>query len=195
VQLSIISSTASSSADSAACPRYLSEIGRMLEMVTSGSFSSTLSIPQAASESQREPKVSPKEKGLSLYLGRWQSKQLRETCEGTKQPSLCPRNSLTLGVQMQMFQHHQTSQAVNGKISHSAGFPAQSSASQTAQNGRWSCGESTAGQRLSMSIISCSRTKSSSQADGSVCPTATHNAAPGLCTGPVQAENCALNCV
>ena len=47
----------------------LSEIGRVLEMVTSGSFSSTLSIPQAASESQREPKVSHKVKGLSLYFG------------------------------------------------------------------------------------------------------------------------------
>lgn len=42
----------------------------MLETVTSGSFSSILSIPQAVSVSQREPKLSPKEKGLSLYLGR-----------------------------------------------------------------------------------------------------------------------------
>ena len=49
---------------------HLSEMGRMLETVTSGSFSSILSIPQAASVSQREPKLSPKEKGLSLYLGR-----------------------------------------------------------------------------------------------------------------------------
>lgn len=79
-----------------------------------------------------------------------------------------------------MFQHHQTSQAVNGRILHSAGFPAQSSASQTVQNERWSCGENTAGQRLIMSI-NCSWTKSSSQADGSVCPTSTHSVAPCLC--------------
>lgn len=58
-------------------PLYLSEIGLMLEMVTSGSFSSTLSIPQVASESQREPKDS-KENGLSLYLARQQ--------RGSKQP-------------------------------------------------------------------------------------------------------------
>lgn len=51
-------------------PLHLSEIGRMLEMVTSGSFSSIRSIPQVASVSQREPKLSPKEKGLSLYLVR-----------------------------------------------------------------------------------------------------------------------------
>lgn len=51
-------------------PLHLSEIGRMLEMVTSGSFSSILSTPQAASVSQRELKLSPKEKGLSLYLVR-----------------------------------------------------------------------------------------------------------------------------
>lgn len=37
-------------------------------MVTSGSFSSIRSIPQAASVSHRELKLSPKEKGLSLYL-------------------------------------------------------------------------------------------------------------------------------
>lgn len=42
-------------------------------MVTSGSFSSILSTPQVASVSQREPKLSPKENGLSLYLGRQQS--------------------------------------------------------------------------------------------------------------------------
>lgn len=42
-------------------------------MVTSGSFSSILSTPQVVSVSHREPKLSPKEKGLSLYLGRQQS--------------------------------------------------------------------------------------------------------------------------
>lgn len=42
----------------------------MLEMVTSGSFSSILSTPQVVSESQWELKLSPKENGLSLYLGR-----------------------------------------------------------------------------------------------------------------------------
>ncbi|EDL79526.1 rCG26299 [Rattus norvegicus] len=73
------------SADSTACPHYLSEIGRMLEMVTSGSFSSTLSIPQAASESQREPKVSPKEKGLSLYLGRYQNSSEKPVKEQNSQ--------------------------------------------------------------------------------------------------------------
>lgn len=50
-------------------PAHRSDTGRMLEMVTSGSFSSILSTPQVVSESQWEPKLSPREKGLSLYLG------------------------------------------------------------------------------------------------------------------------------
>lgn len=63
----------------------------MLEMVTSGSFSSILSMPQVASVSQREAKLSPKEKGLSLYLGRQESDS--ENLMRIEWPSLHPHKS------------------------------------------------------------------------------------------------------
>lgn len=123
------------------CPRplHLSEIGRMLEMVTSGSFSSILSIPQEASVSQREPKLSPKEKGLSLYLGR-QYTGSEKLDEERGSQSVHPNNNLTLGVQRQKYQHRQTNPAASGRTLQSPGFPARSPAFQTAPSGRQSYG-------------------------------------------------------
>lgn len=131
-------------------PLHLSEIGRMLEMVTSGSFSSNRSIPQVASVSQREPKLSPKEKGLSLYLVR-QHRSLENLDEEHGGQVCTPNNSLTLGVPRRKYQHHQTSRAASGRTLRSQGFPARSPASQTAPSETRSCGNKQSRPRAAVS--------------------------------------------